>query len=251
MTFAHLIEALDGILRPIGGTPRSWRTDRMATIVYPGSNRLRPEAAAAAKHYGVMISVRPANRPQRKGMIERGIQYLTQSWWRSAPVRTPAEAQADLDRWSVAVSDRRKRGQSTVGQLAASEPLLTLPQLPFPAEHHADRVVSRHAFVAFEANHYSVAPGHVEQTITVRARLGDMHLEIYSPAGRRIARHRRALAGAGQIIRTPEHARLLEQAVLDAFTTTKTCPRKPNRLPDSKRCQRPPDCAAPAGSWST
>src|SRR5260370_22887483 len=102
-----------------------------------------PGRAGAAKHSGVTGSVCPANRPQRKGVIERGIQYLTQSWWRSAPVRTPAEAQADLDRWCVAVADRRRRGPSTVGELAASEPLLALPQLPFPAEHQPERVVSR------------------------------------------------------------------------------------------------------------
>jgi transposase len=64
-TFAHLIEALDGILRRLGGTARSWRTDRMATVVYPGTDRLRPEGAAAAKHYGVTVAVCPANRPQR------------------------------------------------------------------------------------------------------------------------------------------------------------------------------------------
>ena len=51
------------------------------------------------------------------------------------------------------------------------------------------------------------------------------------PPGHRIARHRRALAGAGQTIRTDEHARALEQAVLGQFTTSKACPRKPNRPP--------------------
>jgi hypothetical protein len=86
MTFAHLIEALDGVLRRLGGTPRSWRTDRMATVVYPGTDRLRPEAAAAAKHYGVTIAVCPPLRPQRKGVVEKAIDYVTQSWWRSAPV---------------------------------------------------------------------------------------------------------------------------------------------------------------------
>ena len=58
---------------------------------------------------------------------------MTQSWWRSAPVSTPAQAQADLDRWCVAVSDRRRRGQRTVSELAATEPLLALPELPFGA----------------------------------------------------------------------------------------------------------------------
>jgi transposase len=230
-TFAHLVEALDGVLRRLGGTARSWRTDRMSTVVYPGSDRLRPEAAAAAKHYGVTVSVCPANRPQRKGVVEAAIRYVTQSWWRSAPVSTQAQAQADLDRWSVAVSDRRRRGESTVGELAAAEPLLGLPELPFPAEHHAERVVSRDALVSFEGNRYSVPPGHAGQSVTVRARLGELHLEIISGAGRRIARHRRALAGAAQTIRTEEHTRLLETAVLDAFTTSKACPRKPNRPP--------------------
>jgi len=36
------------------------------------------------------------------------------------------------------------------------------------------------------------------------------------------------LAGAGQRIRSPEHAALLEDAVLAAFTTKHGCRRKPN-----------------------
>jgi transposase len=230
-SFPHLAEALDGVLRRLGGSARCWRTDRIATVVYPGSDRLRPEAAAMAKHYGVTVTVCPANRPQRKGVVEKAIQYVTQSWWRSAPVSSPAQAQADLDRWCVAVSDRRRRGQSTVGALAASEPLISLPELPFAAEYRQQRVVSRDALVSFQSNQYSVPPGDGGQTVEVRARLGELHLEIYTPAGRRIARHRRALAGAGQTIRTEEHARALEHAVLEQFTTSKPCPRKPNRPP--------------------
>jgi transposase len=230
-SFPHLAEALDGVLRRLGGTAHSWRTDRMATFVYPGTDRLRPEAAALAKHYGVRVAVCPANRPQRKGVVEKAIQYVTQSWWRSAPVASPAQAQADLDRWCVAVSDRRRRGISTVGELAAAEPLLVLPELPFGAEYREQRVVSREALVEFESNRYSVGPGHAGATVEVRARLGELHLEIYTSAGRRIARHRRALAGGGQTIRTNEHARALEQAVLEQFTTSKRCSRKPNRPP--------------------
>jgi transposase len=233
-SFPHLADALDGVLRRFGGTARSWRTDRMATFVDPGTDRLRPEAAAMAKHYGVQVAICPRNRPQRKGVVEKAIGYVTQSWWRAAPVATPAQAQADLDRWCVAVSDRRRRGQSTVGELAAAEPLLGLPELPFPAEYREERVVSRDALVEFETNRYSVGPGHAGQTVEVRARLGELYLEIYSSAGRRLARHRRALAGAGQTIRTEEHARALERAVLEQFTTSERCPRKPNRPPGER-----------------
>jgi hypothetical protein len=67
--------------------------------------------------------------------------------------------------------------------------------------------------------------------VTIRARLGDLHLEIISPANRRLARHRRAPAGAGQVLQSDEHARLLKAAVLDAFTTAKPCRAKQNRPP--------------------
>jgi transposase len=233
-SFPHLAEALDGTLHRLGGTTRSWRTDRMATFVDPGTDRLRAEAAAMAKHYGVQVVVCPPRRPQRKGVVEKAIDYLTRSWWRSAPVSTPAQAQADLDRWCVAVSDRRRRGKSTVGALAAAEPLMALPELPFAAEYREERVVSRDALVEFETNRYSVPPGHAASTVEVRARLGELHLEIYTPAGHRIARHRRALSGAGQTVRSEEHARALERAVLEQFTTSRPCPRKPNRPPGER-----------------
>jgi transposase len=233
-SFPCLAEALDGLLRRFGGSARAWRTDRMATFVEPGTDRLRPEAAALAKHYGVQVAICPARRPQRKGVVEKAIDYLTQSWWRSAPVSTSAQAQADLDRWCVAVADHRRRGQGTVAQLAAAEQLLSLPELPFAAEHREQRLVRRDALVEFEGNCYSVAPAHAGQGVEVRARLGDVHLEIYSQAGRRIARHRRALPGAGQTLRSEEHARLLEQAVLEQFSTRKPCPRKPNRPPGQR-----------------
>ena len=106
--------------------------------------------------------------------------------------------------------------------------------MPFGAEYREQRVVSRDALVEFETNRYSVGPSHAGQAVEVRARLGELQLEIYSHAGRRIARHRRALAGAGQTIRTEEHARALEQALLEQFSTRKPCRRKPNRPPGER-----------------
>jgi len=231
MTFAHLIDAIDGVLRRLGGTTRAWRTDRMATVVHPGTDRITAQFAQAAKHYGVEVWVCPPRRPQRKGVVEKAIQYVTRSWWRTAPVSSLGQAQADLDRWAVAVADRRTRRGDTIAELAAREGLLGLPATAFPAQLEVERVVGRSALVAFEGNHYSVAPGLVGQSVTVRARLGELHLELISSAGRRVARHRRAPAGAGQLLRSSEHALLLEQAVLATFTTDKPCRRKANRPP--------------------
>ncbi len=230
-TFAHLVEAIDGVLRRLGGSARAWRTDRMATVVHPGTGRITAPFAQLAKHYRVQVWVCPARRPQRKGVVEAAIKYITRSWWRTAPVANLGQAQADLDRWANAVSDRRKRRGQTIAEFATAEHLLGLPAVGFPALLEAERVVARTAMVAFEGNRYSVPPGLVGQGVTVRVRLGELHLEIISKANRRVARHRRAPAGAGQVLRTPEHARLLEAAVLDAFTTAKPCRRKQNRPP--------------------
>jgi hypothetical protein len=230
-SFPHLVGALDGVLRRFGGTAKAWRTDRMATVIAPGSGRIRAEFAALAKHYGVSVDVCPPRRPQRKGVVESGIGYLARSWWRSAPVSTPAQAQADLDRFCASVADARRREGGTVGSLADAEPLLALPAAPFPAELAVERVVSAQALVSFEGNRYSTPPELVGQTVTVKARLGELGVQIVSATGRRVARHRRAPAGAAQTIRSTEHGRALERAVLDAFTTAPPCRPKANRPP--------------------
>lgn len=231
-TGPHVIEALDGVLRRLGGTTRRWRTDRMAGVVAPGTDRLLPEFVACAKHYGVGVDVCPARRARRKGVAEAAVKYLTRSWWCSATIATAGEAQASLDRFCVQVADQRKRGGHTIAKLAATEGLLGLPSTAFPAQISVQRVVSRSALVAFEGNHYSVPAGLAgERDVTVLARVGEQTLRIVSPAGTLVAKHRRAPAGAGQVVRSAEHAAGLEQAVLCAFTTHKPCARKQNRPP--------------------
>jgi hypothetical protein len=74
------------------------------------------------------VAVGPPRRAQRKGVVEAAI-----SRWRSARITTMAEAQASLDRWTVAVADRRPRSGGTVGQLGAGESLRSLPAAAYPA----------------------------------------------------------------------------------------------------------------------
>jgi transposase len=234
MTFGHLAEALHEVLTALGGTSRVWRVDRMATAVIPGTDRLNPQFAQMAKHYGADVAICPPHRPQRKGVVEAAIRLLGGRWWRTARVGSLAAAQQHLDRWLVRVSDARRRRGSTVGALGAAEALRALPTLAFPAEIVVERVASRSALVAFEANRYSVPPAHAGKRLVVRARVGEPHLQILSPAGALVATHRRAPAGAGQVLRSDEHAAQLEQAVLDAFTTQPSCRRKVNRPPSDR-----------------
>ncbi len=231
MTFGHLAGAMHQVLVALGGTPRVWRTDRMATIVTPQTGRITPDAAALAKHYGVAVAVCPARRAQRKGVVEKAIQYMTRSWWRTAAVATIGDAQRGLDDWSVRVADQRKRPAGTVGEIAAAEVLRALPAAAYPAQIVVGRKVSRAALTAFEGNQYGVAPAHAGRTVTVTWRISEPLLRIVSAHGEIIAEHRRAPAGASQTVRSAEHAAMLQTAVLAAFTTKDACRRKPNLPP--------------------
>jgi len=238
MTFGHLAGAVHRVLLALGGTTRVWRTDRMATIVCPDSGRVTVDAAELAKHYGVELAICPPRRAQRKGVVERAIGYLTNSWWTSARVSGPADAQRGLDRWCERVADQRRRDDGhagderpTVAAIAAGEQLRALPAGAYPAQISVERQASRKALVAYDGNHYSIDAAHAGRTVTVIARVGEPTLRIVSAAGELIGEHRLAVAGGAQTIRTREHAQALERAVLAAFTTETACSRKRNRPP--------------------
>ncbi|MCA1679935.1 MAG: IS21 family transposase, partial [Actinobacteria bacterium] len=115
MTFGHLAGALHEVLVALGGSARVWRVDRMATAVIAGTDRLNPQFAQLAKHYGAEVAICPAHRPQRKGVVEAAIKFIGERWWRTARADSMAAAQRHLDGWTVRVSDARRRGDSTVG----------------------------------------------------------------------------------------------------------------------------------------
>jgi hypothetical protein len=230
MTFAHLVEAIDGVLRRLGGMWRAGRTDRMATVVDPESDLVtessrRSPSTTASRRGSVRRGGRSARASSRRHQVRHAFVVVHR------PVASLGQAQPDLDCWALAMSDRRRRRGTTISELSAHERLRVLPAAAFPAQLELDRVMSRTATVAFEGNRYSAAPGHIGQTVTVRARLGELQLEFVSAATRRIARRRGAPAGAGQTVHSADHAGLLERAVLEAFTTERPCRRKANRPP--------------------
>jgi hypothetical protein len=232
----HLIEAMDQVLRRHGGTPRVWRTGRLATVVVPGSRDIQPSFAPVAKYYGVVVQPCPPRRGNRKGSVESSVRYVCGRWWRTMTAATPADAQRSLDAFCAGPADQRRRpagdgAWTAVGALAGAEPLLALPATPYPATVIVTRTVGVNAAVAFRGNSYSVPPGLAGTAVECRRRLGTGTVEIYSPAGAQLACHRLAPDGAGTMVRTPAHRAELEQAVLSAFTTSPPCQRKGNHPP--------------------
>jgi transposase len=233
---AHLVEAMDAVMRRLGGTARIWRTDRLATVIVPGSRDVQPSFAPVAKHYGVIVEPCPPRRGNRKGAVEAAVRFTCGRWWRTMTAATPEEAQLSLDRFLAGPGDARARRTATgvtttVGVLGDAEPLLALPALAFPATIEVTRVVAANATVAFRGNRYSVPPGLTDVDLSLRHRLGSATVEIHSPVGGLLAAHRLAPPGAGSIVRSVEHHRALERVVLSAFTTERPCDRKANRPP--------------------
>ncbi|HEY8201627.1 MAG TPA: IS21 family transposase [Actinomycetota bacterium] len=244
---AHLVEAMDGVLRRLGGSTRIWRTDRLATVIVPGTRDVQASFAPVAKHYGAIVEPCPARRGNRKGVVEAAVRFACGRWWRTMAATTPEAAQASLDRFCSTLADGRLRSPGrildpgvdravsprwpTVGELAEAEPLLPLPPAPFPATVEVVASVGANATVAFRGNRYSVPPGLAGTGLVLRHRLGSGMVEIHSASGRLVVAHRLAPAGMGTLVRTPEHRAALESAVLSSFSTERPCQRKGNYPP--------------------
>jgi transposase len=233
---AHLVEAIDGVARRLGGCTKRWRFDRMSTVCDPGSGRISASFAAVAKHYGVGVDICPSRHGNRKGVVEKANHFLAQRWWRTLPEDlSPAQAQAHLDAFCARVGDARVRtraaARTTVGQLGDAEPLRACPDPPYPATLELTRVVSAQALVAFRGNFYSIGPGLTGARVTVRHRLGHPALEVLTAGGVVLARHHREPDGAGVIARHDQHVVALERAVLGTFSDRAPCRRKQRRPP--------------------
>jgi transposase len=231
--FPHLVEALDRVVRKLGGLTRRWRFDRMATVCSPTSGTVSAAFAQAAKHYAVAVDLCPPRHGNRKGVVEKANHSAAQRWWRTvADDATVAVAQRGLDELCERLDGRvrRRDGQKImVGELAAGEGLRAAPAAAYPAELAVVRTVSAQALVSFRGNRYSVPPGMSGAQVVVRHRLGADQLRIVTAAGVTVAVHRRAPTGAGATVRDDGHVRALEARVLQAFTDAPPCRRKTRR----------------------
>lgn len=231
----HLIDALHQVSGRLGGVPKGWRFDRMATVASPNTGKVTASFAAVGKHYGVHVHLCPPRHGNRKGTVEKANHSAAQRWWRTLPDElTVAQAQASLDAFCARTGDARTRKRdgavTTVGALAELERLGPLPPA-FPAVLREQRVVTAQALVQWRGNFYSVPPGLAGATLTVSHRLGSLALDIATATGAVLASHHREADGAGVMVRDSGHVRALESKVLAEFDTSRPCARKVRRPP--------------------
>ncbi len=254
--FPHLIEALDRVVRKLGGLTRRWRFDRMATVYSHSSDGVSAAFAQAAKHYAVAVDLCPPRHGNRKGVVEKANHSAAQRWWRTlADDATVAGAQQSLDELCARLDGRIRRRdgeRTTVGELAAGEGLRAAPATAYPAELAVVRTVSAQALVSFRGNRYSVPPGMPGAQVVVRHRLGADQLRVVTATGATVAVHRRAPTGAGATVRDDGHVRALEARVLQAFTDAPPCRRKTRRpAGEASKAEAARLRGTPAGSTSS
>jgi transposase len=122
---AHLIEAMDEVLRRLGGNARRWRFDRMATVVDPKTGIVQPSFVPVAKHYSANVVACPPRRGNRKGSVEKSIHCATQRFWRTMTATNIDDAQHQLDRFCEHIGDRRPRSIAKLEELVGKEAAVT------------------------------------------------------------------------------------------------------------------------------
>ncbi len=229
---AHLVVALHAVAERLGGLTRAWRFDQMATVVTPGTGKVTATFAAVAKHYAVSVEVCPPRRGNRKGVVEKANHAAAQRIWRSMPDTvdgkpiTVEQAQARIDAWCAAKGDSRRRvvlevdgthRATTVGGLAAAEPLRPLPA-PFPVTTQVARTVTAQGLVAYAGNFYSVPPelARAQVIVAVTHGSGEVHIAAAATPQVVLARHRLVAPGTGATVRTAHHVVALNTAAMTA-----------------------------------
>ncbi len=185
----HCVEALDRVLRRLGGTGERWLFEGTPPVCST-VGKVTAVFHEVAKYYGAFVAVRP--QTGAPGPVIRAHRSAVLHWWDSmAGDLGLNEAQDFLDR----LTERSDRWYRQTGHPVRA--LLPLPSKPFPARICVRRRVGLHGLLSFEGNFYLMPAGFVGTEVEVRWRLDESHLAVTTGAGAVVAAFPRAPRDAG------------------------------------------------------
>ncbi|MEV7175777.1 IS21 family transposase [Kitasatospora sp. NPDC093679] len=225
--FPQVLEAVDHLLRRLGGTAPRWRFDRDAPVRCPATGRLAKEFTPVGRYYGVEIELEttgPTAEEQRRAAA------AGQHWRSVVDDLGPRAAQQILDRLAAWSDDRIPAGDGTP---TAAPALEALPPAPFPACVRTLRTVDQHGLVHFRGNRYAVPPDLAGALVEVRHRLDESDLSITASSGAVIARHSLAPRGAGRTVADGDTTFVLERPPRLVLSGSVGCPETAVRRPPS------------------
>jgi len=234
MDLPHLLAAMTMLLGLLGGVTRTWRFDRMSTVLKAGTSDLTPMFAAFSKHHAVTVVACRPRSGNRKGVVEKNNHTAAQRWWRNLPDETTLEqAQLALTAFAARQDGRRREGRNgstTAKAMFAAERLAPLPPTVFPVVVSEERTATRQALIDWRGNRYSVPPELAATKVLVHQRLGATTIDIATLSGVVLARHAVAEAGLGVTVRDSGHVSALESIALAAAPPGRPH-RKKERIP--------------------
>ncbi|MFI9273409.1 Mu transposase domain-containing protein [Kitasatospora sp. NPDC052896] len=222
--FAHCVEAMDQVMRRLGGTGERWLFDRTAPMC-SATGRVTAAFTSVARYYGASVAIR--TRDGQQAPVDRSRHSITQRWWHSMPkgIGMPA-AQASLDRLAELSAGPRRPACDT-------RTLLPLPAKPFPARFRARRTVGAKGLVCFEGNFYALPPDLAGAVVNVHRRLDEPYVSITTEHGAIIARFVLAPLGAGQTVLGRRDLITLERPVRASRSAVGPCPGSRGNRPPS------------------
>ena len=241
MDLPHLLAAMTLLVSLLGGVTRTWRFDRMTTVVKAGTSDLTPMFAAFAKHHVVSVVACRPRSGNRKGVVEKNNHTAAQRWWRNlADELTLEQAQNSLTAFATRQDGRRREGRdgsTTAAAMFVAERLAPLPPTVFPVVVTKERTATRQALIDWRGNRYSVPPELAATKVVVHQRLGANTIDIATVSGVVLARHQVAEAGLGVTIRDSGHVTALETIALAAAPPGRPH-RKKERIPPGTAARR-------------
>jgi ANTAR domain len=234
--FPQLAEAIDRVLRRLGGTGGIWRFERSMAVCSPSTGKVTRAFAQLAEFYGVGIGF-PSWQGSRNFLADEDLRSISHDWWRTVGRDTRIQAAQDnLDQLATWTESRRATARAARAPGAAptaAQGLRSLPSTPFPAQVCVMRTVDAQGLVPFRGNAYAVPPDLADASVEVRWRLDETCLSIATARGAVIARHTLAPHGAGQTVVGRSQAITLERPAHAVRTRAVHCPAKSHSTPST------------------
>ncbi len=239
-------------MRRLGGTPRVWRTDRLATVIMPGTRDVQASFAPVAKHYGAVVEPCPPRRGNRKGAVESSVRFVSGRWWRTMGATNPEDAQRSLDVFCATIGDERERRGRTVNAPRSvrwptpsrSSPCRRRRSRPRPRSSVSSPTTPASPFAATATRCRRDSAG---TTLLVRQRLSSPTIDVVAPSGAILVTHRLAPAGSGRPGAQPRAPRGPRGRRAGAFTTARPCDKKANRPPGKEALEEAAGSSGPIG----
>lgn len=190
-----------------GGTPKSVRIDNAkcaitkACATDPLVQRAYAELALAA---GFRVDACPPRTPQLKGRVERGVAYVSQSFFPTRTLDTLGSVNEGLLQWCREEAGERIHGTTRERPNARFERerslLIDLPERWPELCSYVQAKVHRDCHVQVAHALYSVPWQHIGQTLTVK--IGERVVEIYDHSHQVVAAHLKTARGTRRTDRT-------------------------------------------------